>query len=309
MEELLAGRAGAMPKIYGWTHTDLKNLFNLAAYDTFPNSRSSQAGYDLGSAVLMPLFVKDFQRKPDGSVSGTPLPMDEAQKNARKLTLFGYSAGSIVAQETYNATLKMMKGVGYAEKDARKVLNNVVLIAVGTISRPSKEKDRFSTVCLVASNDRINRFKNWTWGTLGTALRWIFKGAGFKKNNKDLSIRPLSKTSLFISTSVRPSLYEWKYNDEGERIGKKPFEPLYPAWAKRRSYHELVHYVTTDDRNNGFSRIVAYSLANAVGRDMTPAPLDLLTPPANDTFGAEAQAAYRERIANALKPKPAALAR
>jgi hypothetical protein len=304
MEELLKDRTLAKPKIYAWSHGGLSNLFNLAAYNMRPNSRSSKAGYDLGASILMPLVAKGFSRAVDGMVQGTPLPLEDAKRNLRNVTFFGYSAGSVVAQETFNATLKMMRRIGYDEKDARKVLNEVVLVSAGTISRPSKEKDRFSTVYLIASNDRLNRFKNWVWGTMGTALRSVFDRFRRKGKEGDLTVRPLSATSVFISTTVRPSLYEWKYDEEGNRVAKKPFPPLYPAWTLRRSYHELPHYITTDDSNNNFSRIALYPLVNALDRADTPAPVKLIEPPANDNFDAAAQAAYRARISLALKPMP-----
>lgn len=307
MQEMLKDRTDVteQPEVYAWSHTSLRNLFNLAAYNMFPGRRASKAGYDLGAGVLMPLVAKDFTRDKKGKVAGTPLPVEEAKKNLRNVTFFGYSAGSIVAQETFNATRKMMQKIGYKEKDARALLKEVALISVGTISRPSKETDRFSTVYLVASNDRINRFKNWIWGTLGTALRVIFGRYGLDKKNKDLSIRPLSDSSLFLTTSVRPTLYEWKYTDAGQKESKKWFDPLYPKWTLRRSYHELPHYLTTDDENNRFSRIALYAMINAVNRKDSIKPQQLIAPPAGskDDVGE-----YSKRIEQALKPAPAQFA-
>lgn len=310
VQELLVNRPALaeQPQVYAWSHSGLRNLFNLAAYNALPGSRASKAGYDLGAGVLMPLVAKDFSRDAKGNVSGTPLPPEEAKKRLRNVTFFGYSAGSIVAQETFNATLKMMKKTGYAEKDARKILGEVVLVSVGTISRPSKETGRFTTVYLVASNDRINRMKNWIWGTLGTALRVVFGRYGRDKKSKELTVRPLSDKSLFVTTSVRPTLYEWQYTEAGGRAAKKWFDPLYPKWTLRRSYHELPHYVTTDDANNRFARIALYTLINAVNRKDTPEPLKLIAPPGQDDHSPEAQEAYRKRIAQALRPAPAQFA-
>ncbi len=313
MEELLKDRTpeGVTPKIYAWSHTSLKNLFNLALYNMNPSKRSSDAGYDIGASILMPLVCDNFSRDTENKASGTPLPLEQAQKNLRNITLFGYSAGSVVAQETFNATLKMMQDVGYDEKNARKALNEVVLVSVGSISRPSKETNRFKTLYLVASNDRIMRAKNWIWGTMGTALRTVFGRYGWLKHDRDLSVRPLSDTSIFISTSVKPDLVEVKTDTDGNTI-KKAFEPLYPKWTLRRSYHELPHYITTDDNSNQFARIALYALVNAVSRNdgtTTPAPLELINPPSNDAHSIAQQAAYRARIEGALKPMPAALTR
>jgi hypothetical protein len=312
LEEILksAPDDSVKPDIYSWSHKGLSNLFNLAAYDSFPNRRSSEAGYILAEHVVLPLVCDEFKRMPDGSCLGHKIPAEEAAKRLRNLTFFGYSAGSIVAQETFNASLKLMKQVGYDEKEARKLMKEVVLIAAGCISRPSKETDRYTTVTMVASNDRINRFKNIAWGLWGTLRRTFMTHYTKDKNHKPLSVTPLSPANVFINAAARPSLYEYKVDiNTGERT-KKTFDPLYPPWVQRRSYHELVHYVTLDDRNNGFARIALYSMTNAINRAIgAPDPLQLLNPPANDKFGADAQAEYRERIASAIKPMPKKLAR
>jgi hypothetical protein len=258
--------------------------------------------------VLMPLVAKDFVRNEDGSVSGTPLSLAEAKEKLRNVTFFGYSAGTIVAQETRNATMDMMKRIGWKEEDAKEALHEVCLVAVGVISRPSHETDRFRTIALVASNDRINRGKNWIWGGLGTALRTVFGRYASEKNTKDLTIRQLSDTYVFASTAVRPTYYEWKYDENGEKKEKKWFDPLYPKWARRRSYHELPHYVTTDDNNNQFARMALYALTNCINRGASPDVMKLIEPPANDTATQAAQDAYRARIEGAIRPMPAKLA-
>ena len=296
------------PRIVAWSHKGLANLFNLAAYDSFPSRRSSSAGYILAEHVVMPLVCDEFKRTADGTCVGIKIPAEEAAKRLRNLTFFGYSAGSIVAQETRNASVKMMKQVGYTEDEANKLTKEIVLVAAGCISRPTKELDRYTTVTEVASNDRINRFKNWAWGFLGTLRRTFMTAYTKDKNTKPLSVRKLSPSYVFINAAARPTLYEYKVDAAGGNGQKKKFEPLYPGWTGRRSYHELVHYTTMDDKNNGFARIILYALINAVNRTGTPDVMKLLEPPVNDKFSAEAQEQYRERLAQALKPTPKKLA-
>jgi hypothetical protein len=297
------------PKIYSWSHLGLENLFNLAAYDSFPNRQSSSAGFILAEHVVMPLVCDNFKSLPDGSCTGDKISMEEAAKRLRNLTLFGYSAGSIVAQETFNASVKLMKAVGYEEKEARKMMKEVVLVAMGCISRPSKEIDRYTTVTLAASNDRINRFKNWIWGSVGTLRRSFTTGYLKDKNKKTLQVRPLSASYTFVSAAARRELYESKVDPRTGEREQTPFRPLYPAWTGRHSYHEPVHYTTTDDDYNGFSRIALYATANAINRTASPDSLKLLDPPAGDIFNSEAQAAYRQRVRDALKPMPPSLAK
>ena len=154
MEELLKDRTAehAAPKIYAWSHTSLKNLFNLALYNMNPSKRSSDAGYDIGASILMPLVCDNFSRDANNKASGTPLPLEQAQKNLRNITLFGYSAGSVVAQETFNATLKMMQDVGFDEKNARKALNEVVLVSVGSRTPRSRICSRVGTTIIPRSS-------------------------------------------------------------------------------------------------------------------------------------------------------------
>jgi hypothetical protein len=162
----------------------------------------------------------------------------------------------------------------------------------------------------VASNDRIMRAKNWIWGLIGTLRRTLLSGYALNKHRKELTIRPLSDRSLFVTAAVRKSLYEWQRDEEGQRVKKRFFDPLYPAWTMRRSYHELPHYTTTDDTNNPFSRIALYALANAFNRSghgETPAPMQLIEPPANDAHPPELQAAYRARVSEALRAPPRSL--
>lgn len=276
VQNLLKDQPGlsAPPRVLGWTHTSLRNLFNLAAYNCLPSSRSSKAGYDISSAVLMPLVSDDFARQKKSKVSGTPLPLDEVKKRLRNITFFGYSAGGIVGQEVFNATRKMMKKIGYSEADVREALHEVVFVAAGAPSRYSKEANRFTTVSLLATNDRMMRGKNWIWSGAGTLLRTIFTSYGKKK--KPMSFRKVSDTSMLINAPVRPTFYEWKYDDEGNRAEKRPFKPLYPKMSFRRSYHELQHYITQDEKNNPFANIISTALANAVTRTERRSPLQLI---------------------------------
>jgi hypothetical protein len=168
MEDVMANRPGAQTPVdvYCWSHSGLADIFNVAAYSARPGSRACPAVRKLAAGVIMPLVAKDFKIGPDGKALGTPLPLEEAKKNLRNITFFGYSAGTITAQECFNASLKMMKQIGYAEKDAREALHEVVCVGVGVMSRPSKERDRFTTLFLEATNDKIVLFKNRLWRPL-----------------------------------------------------------------------------------------------------------------------------------------------
>lgn len=280
--------------LYAWSHTSLANIFNMAAYNLKPGSRASQAAYSLAQGVIMPLVAKDFGLDGNGQMTGTPLPAEDAKKNLRNITLFGYSAGTIVAQECFNASMQMMQKIGYSADQARDVLQEVALVSTGNVSRPTKEKDRFTTLYLVASNDRIIRAKNRIWRPLKTLF------ARFARN---LNIKSLSATSAFISAAVTKKKWEWRNRDG--KTWKEKITPLIPSWTMIKSYHELPHYITHDENLSQFAKVVQYSLTNAInraegdGKRLTP--MQMLAPPAG-VADAEA-AAYNQKIAKAIVPE------
>lgn len=280
--------------LYTWSHTSLANIFNMAAYNVMPGSRASQPAQNLAQAVIMPLVAKDFGFDGNGQMTGTPLPADEAKKNLRNITFFAYSAGTIVAQECFNASMKMMQKIGYTKDQARDVLHEVALVSTGNVSRPTKEKDRFTTLYLVASNDRIIRAKNRIWRPLKTLF------ARFARN---LNIKALSATSAFISAAVTREKFEWRMRDG--KTWKEKIKPLIPSWTMIKSYHELPHYITHDENLSQFAKIVQYSLTNAINRaegdGKTITPMQMLAPP--NGVAAEEVASYNQKIAKAIVPE------
>lgn len=292
------------PDIYAWSHKSLGNLFNIAAYNTVPNHYASEAGYTLGANLIMPLVSEGFKRHSNGKLEGTPRDPEDAAKRLRNLTLFGYSAGTIAAQETFNATLKMMKGIGYEEKDARKLLKEIVHLALGNVSRTSKEADRYTTVTLVASNDRLNRFKNLAWGTLGTIRRMNTTGYLKNKHTKKLCIRPYSPSYAFLTAAVRADLHEPVIEQDGTKT-KKKFKPLYPESLGRRSYHEIPHLITLDPEYNDFAGIALHVLSNAIRRTETPKPMKLMKADSHNPIMSGDHSEYNARIESARQAPPA----
>lgn len=294
MEEIMNNRAekGAPPvDVYSWTHAGLKDLFNVAAYTTMPGSYASAAVRKLAAGLIMPLVAKDFAVDASGVASGTPLPLDEAKKNLRNITLFGYSAGGITAQECFNASLQMMKQVGYDEKDARDALHEVVLVGAGAVSRPAHEKDRFTTLFLEATNDRILRMKQRVW----EPLRALFNHFAHA-----LKIKPMGEHAAMISAAVPKKHWEIRIRD-GKTVREKVRGLLPASLTIIKTYHELPRYMTQDEELSPFAKMVQYALANAVARQQRLSPLELLeTPPG---VAEETAKAYRAKIAAAyVKP-------
>jgi hypothetical protein len=291
MDDMMAARPGEKKPldIYVWSHRGLSEVFNLAAYHLAPGRHASRAGQALAKAVIMPLVADNFALKPDGTAVGTPLPLDEVKKRLRNITLFGYSAGTITAQEGFNASLRMMRQIGYAEKDARAALREVVLVGTGVISRPGQERSRFTTLYMEASNDLVVTVKNRVWAP----LRAIF--ARFAKH---LKIRHLSPSSTILTTAVSKKRYEIREKD-GKQIRTEVRGTL-PRWLPLKSYHELPRYITQDEGFSEFAKIALYSLTNAVNRTQSATPKDLLAPPA--ALDAAAAKAYRDKIGKATLP-------
>ncbi len=293
MEELVDKAPGdtSGTNVYAWSHAGLKEIFNLAAYDGLPSRRASHNGFDLAKAVIMPLVAEGFAEDASGKVSGKPLPLDVARQNLRNVTLFGYSAGTITAQECYNASLLLMKQVGFSDKDAKAALHEVVLISAGVMSRPKQEKDRFTTLYLEANNDVLVRWKNRLWEPLRAMFSWA---------THKLRIDKLSDRSLRISATVNKQNFEVKKKKDGQTFREK-FNGLVPNWFPVKSYHELPRYVTEDENLSSFARIVKYGMANALARDRLLAPLELLSaPPGVD--GADA-AAFKTKVDKAASAK------
>jgi len=282
---------GEKPAVYAWSHGSLAEFFNFAAYNAMPNHAAAHSGYELAAAIIMPLVAENFQRGVDERVSGRPLPLAEAQKNLRNVTLFGYSAGTILAQECYNAALDMMQDIGFSKKDAQAALNEVVLISAGVMSRPQREQNRFTTVYLAASNDRLVLMKERVW----EPLRAVFASIETK-----MRIEKLSPRSIHISAPVRKK--PWRLSEQSGKSFRAKLESLAPAWFPAKSNHELKRYLAEDETDNPFARIVRYTLANALRRTSQQDPLQLIQPP--QEVPADIAAPYRSAIdAAAARPR------
>jgi hypothetical protein len=274
IEALLKTPAGQMPDIYALSYDDLSTIFNICAYNGRPDKAFCKAAQRMAEAVILPLVVKN----------GKPLPEEEAAKNLRNLTLVGYSAGSVFAQEMYNAAVDLMKRAGWKEDRARQVMGETVLISMASVSRPSREKDRFTTLYLAASNDLAVRLKNRIWRPISR----LFGG-----HSDELSIRRPSRSSLLITATTGRDMWQWRDSPDGSKI-RAAIEPLLPP--PFRSHHEPAHYMTCDDDHNEFSKIVRNGLVQAVKRDRRLDVTELLEPV--DEKGA---AHYRARIQRALR--------
>lgn len=264
----------AMPRMFSWSHRNLRTVFKMAAYAIRPQSAYSADSKKLARSVIMPLV----------SENGKPLPYAEVQKRLRNITFFGYSAGAIVAQEVFNASLAMMKETGFNKEDARMLLHEVVSISVGTASRPTREGDRFTTLNLTGTDDRIIRVKN----NIVKPLWRIFS-----KHARPLKIRNLSDNSLLITAAARRKWRNWFTKHKKTGAG----DVKLPRWKPFVTNHSFKTYVNNDDAHSYFSRIVFHALSNAVDRKDTLSPWQLLEPPAS--LAPKEKALYQSRISKA----------
>ncbi len=262
------------PKLYALTHKALCTAFNIAAYNASPQTACGREAKKIVKDMILPLVVKD----------GKPLPEHEARANLRNLTLVAYSAGTVFAQEIYNASLRQMTAAGYSEKSARDILQEVVLISMAAVSRPSDEGGRFTTLYLAAGNDIAVRAKNKVWRPVKEL---------FAIDGRDLKIQELSPTGLFITAYIDKKMWHWREDDTGA-LTKADIPPLMPRGTGISSNHEMPHYTTSDDAHNAFSRLVLNGLINAVNRIKQPLPSELLAPVT--ARNPEEAAAYRARI-------------
>jgi len=256
-------------KLVGWSHSGIRNLFNMAAYNCFPGLFQSRNAKKLAREVFLPLVAKDgasVDKK--GIVTGERHSLEDVKEKLKNLTFFAYSAGTVLAQETYNATSTMMHKLGYSKEETKELLHDVALISVGNMSRPTKEGNRFSTLYMAATNDRLIKYKTKFWPSL--------KEMFWRRVNK-LTIHKVSETSLYLTTPVQADLYEMKKQKDGsEQL--KPIDKLYPKWFPIASKHELPHYITGAEHNNDFAKIARYSLLNAIKRESRPDLYKMLEP-------------------------------
>jgi len=281
IENLIEGHSGIRqaPKIYALTHKNLRNIFNVVAYNAHPDHAYSKAAEKISKAVILPLVLDDKKQ---------PLPEEKAAQNLCHVTLVGYSAGTVFGQEMFNAALKQMTQAGYAENKARDLLGEVVLISMATVSRPMREHGRFTTIYLAATNDIAVRLKERIWNP----LRRIFR-----KATEELVIRPLSQTSLLITAAVHSKMWHWHQTPDGT-TQKKDITPLLPRWMRIRSHHEMPHYTSADHDHSPFARIVLTSLVNALNRVGKMDVRHLLAPPDHDTT--PENTLYKNRIHGAF---------
>lgn len=268
------------PVILALSHKNLRNIFNVMAYNAQPRRAYSAAAAQVAKAVILPQVLDP---------TGRPLPAPEAAENLRRITLVGYSAGTVFGQEMFNASLHMMQQAGYTKPAARLLLQEIVLISMATVSRPQQEHGRFTTLYLAATNDLAIRLKE----RILNPLRRLFRAC-----TQELVIRPLSQTSLLITAAVNHKMWHWHDLPNGERQ-KKTISPLLPQWLRIKSHHEIPHYTTADDEHSAFSKIVLHSLVNAVTRKNQLNVRQLLAPPAH-TPDTPATEEYKVRISNAF---------
>lgn len=281
IENLIGGRPElkTQPDIYALSHKNLGTLFNIAAYNGTPDKAYSRSAKRMAEALIMPLVL---------SPKGKPLDIDEACKNLRHLTFVAYSAGTVFAQEMFNAAFKQMKDAGYKGKDARHILGEVVLISMATVSRPAEEKERFTTLYLAASNDIAVRLKNRIWRPLKEL---------FSLDSRDLKIHQLSRTSLLITAYIHKKMWHWQEKPDGTK-SKKDILPMVPSRFRITSNHEMPHYTTGDDEHNQFSKLVLNTIINAVNRNDKADVFRLLDPVT--ARNADEAKAYIDRLDKAL---------
>ncbi len=299
LEEMLGHRTPdeARPaKIYAWSHSSLANLFNMAAYNGMPATRSSKAGMIFARNVLLPLVARDITDHAHGRISATPLDHDTARTNLRNLTLLTYSAGTVTAQESFNAAHKLMRQTGMDDATIRDLLGEVVVISTGNVSRATKEKNRFTTIYLVASNDIVVRAKNALWAPLRTLASKVMR-----QHPDALRAEKIGDAALLVTARIDNAQWEWRLGPEGKTWRAK-INRLLPAWTFINSNHELPYYITHDEKLTPFANIALYSLTNAIGRTRKLSVEDVIAPPASRP---DAEAApYRAKIAAARARAP-----
>jgi hypothetical protein len=259
---------------------ELSAVFRLAAYTVTGQRSTTSLAREQARKLIMPLVT---------DANGKPLPFEQAQKNLRKLTLVGYCIGNLSVQEVFNGALSLMKKSGFKKKDARNLLKEIVLVSFASFAEPQAEHHRYTTVSLIHNDDSMLRKRE----RLFHPLRRIFSHF-----SRRLRVKQLSDTSVLISGTNMGKWWDRKKPAQKEVIE----DVRLPAWRKDAFNHFMSDYVNTNDKASQFSRIVQYSLINAVSRTDTVKPVELLKAPAAVDKTAET-ASYERKITAAARKR------
>lgn len=266
-------------QVFTATYKNKSTLFNALSYCGYKNYASKTSQYFVDS-VIMPLVLNE---------DGAPRDKKTAANNLRNLTLGGYSVGTVIVQELYNAATKSMVKAGFSKKDTKELLGDVVCISMGTMSTPSRERKRFKTVYMVGTNDRLANIKNKVFEA-SQALK-----KRFNRTVRDLRISRIADNALIIRAEVNNDMTE-PYIDKADGQKKwRPIRKLYPETYRYDSGHELSHYISEDDNQAPFSRICRFVLTNAIDRD-GDVTIDSLIQPYDEVRTKPYARKYNDRI-------------
>jgi hypothetical protein len=299
VEDMLGGLDNGVAEnanIYAWQYStkgnNFKNAFN---YNTFPNRFYSKDARKFIYEFMLPMIATDtsynFKKK---KVSGKKRPFKDVEASFNNLTFLAYSYGSVFSQEVYNGTKAVMHDLGFSKKETRLLLSKIHLISMGAVSSPMKEKNRFTSITMVATNDRISKHKGRIWWSLGEY---------FARAARKLTIKKLSKRSTYISAPVQKDLFTPKQDRQGN-IVMRNIRHIFPKWWPRHSYHELPHYTTDRDFDNEFSKIARFALNNSVKREGALLPHKMIAPTdplvGEKKYSEDEKSVYKMRVAAAM---------
>jgi len=300
VEKMLDGTTDQVAEhinLYAWQYeskrSNIKNIFN---YNCRPSKAFSNSALTFVYDHFLPLMVNDpktdLKKK---TASGTLKPYKEIEKAFDKITLMSYSYGGVFSQEVHNAMIKTMNDLGFNQKRARSLVSKIHLVSMGSMSRPTFEKNRFTSITMVATNDRMAKHKSRIW--------WSLKEM-FARASKKLTVKKLSKRSYYVTAPVQRHLFEERVDKEGNMVMRN-IRKLFPKWWPRNSYHELPHYTTDRDDDNQFSKIARYALLNSIKRTARLSPLDMIQPTApligDKQYTAQENAKYKKRVAAGIR--------
>lgn len=267
------------------------NLCHFFNYNSRPNTYASQEARQFVYDYMLPHFADNCQFDEKGQfVSGDKKPLRDVEKAFKNLTFMAYSYGTVFSQEVYNAAKKTMEAAGFEKSDSRYLLSRIHLVSMGCVSRPLREQNRYTSICLVATNDFVSSLKRYVWPSLKEAFATVA--------NK-LKISDLSRRNLYIAAPVKRRISEVITLDDGRKIEKR-VPLLFPKWSPIASHHELHHYTTDQDDSNQFAKIVRFALVNCLRRDKALKGIEMIAPPPEMSVEAER---YQARIERALARK------
>lgn len=258
LEEFIEGvPEAAEANILIWPHrSGLRHVFDVVAASIQPHRMTTAQDWELAQKLIVPLAINNPAFSRTGLVSGQPVAEEIVRARFRRLTVVGFSAGSVTGQGLYNASYILMRQAGHSPAATQRLLREIAFVSLGHVTTPALEESRFATLYLSAYNDIVCRLHRLIVQPVRSLWYQITHWGG---------VRHQSTNSLWLSAQM-----PYRNRETRQYKGRKwvqKVRPLVSKYLPLPLQHELSRYLSTDHKLSPFTRILRHTFAKAIGRD------------------------------------------